>query len=217
MPYIYIVIFSFSIVIPAIIGWVRFKKINPTYYPFIICLWIGLINEIVSYVVSQYKISNALNSNVYVLAESLLINWQFRRWGIFERMKSLFALIMILFIGTWVVENFIISKITYFSSYFRIIYSFAISLMSISLINSLIVREKKQFLRNSMFLISIGFILYYTYKVLVEAFWIYGLNNSREFRNNVYLILAYINLIANFIYALAILWMPTKHRFSLPF
>ena len=50
-----IVVFSFSIAIAAIIGWIRFKKINPAYYPFVICIWIGLLNEILSYIVIQYR------------------------------------------------------------------------------------------------------------------------------------------------------------------
>ena len=212
-----VLITSFSITIPSIIGWIRFKKINPAYYPFVICIWIGLLNEILSYIVIHTENSNAINSNIYVLIESLLFTWQFKKLGIFDRAKPMFTLLVVFFIMIWVIENFIISRITYFSSYFRIVYSFALSLMSINQVNSLIMKEKKQILMNSIFLICIAFILYYIYKVLVEAFWVYGLNNSRDFRNNVYLILAYINLICNLIYALAVLWMPKKHRFSLPF
>lgn len=77
-------------------------------------------------------------------------------------------------------------------------------------------REKKNILKNSIFLICAGFILYYTYKVFVGLFWLYGLNKSMEFTLNIVIIMIYINFITNLIYALAFLWMPTKHRFSLP-
>ena len=212
-----IAIFSFSIALAAIIGWIRFKKINPTYYPFVICIWIGLFNEIISYIVIKAGHSNAINSNIYVLIESILFTLQFKRWGLFQYNKWLFPSLIVLFIITWLAQNFYISKITFFSSEFRILYSFALVLMSISQLNKILSREKKSLLKNSIFLICIGFILYYTYKIIVEAFWVYGLNNSRDFRNNVYLIMAYINLISNLIYAMAILWTPAKHRFSLPF
>ena len=212
-----IAIFSFSIVLAAIIGWIRFKKINPTYYPFVICIWIGLFNEIISYIVIKAGHSNAINSNIYVLIESILFTLQFKRWGLFQYNKWLFPSLIVLFIITWLAQNFYISRITFFSSEFRILYSFALVLMSISQLNKILSREKKSLLKNSIFLICIGFILYYTYKIIVEAFWVYGLNNSRDFRNNVYLIMAYINLISNLIYAMAILWTPAKHRFSLPF
>ena len=61
-----------------------------------------------------------------------------------------------------------------------------------------------------VFLISIGFIIYFTYEILVEAFSLYGLNNSLEFQKNVYMILTYLNLFVNLLYALAILWIPRK-------
>ena len=212
-----IVVFSFSIAIAAIIGWIRFKKMNPTYYPFVICIWIGFLNEIISYFVIRSGHSNAINNNIYVLVEAILFTLQFKRWGLFQYNKWLFPLLIVLFIITWLAQNFYLSRISFFRSEFRILYSFALVLMSISQLNKILSREKKSLLKNSIFLICIGFILYYTYKIIVEAFWVYGLNNSRDFRNNVYLIMAYINLISNLIYAMAILWTPAKHRFSLPF
>jgi hypothetical protein len=217
MSYSTIEIFSFSIVAAALIGGIRFTRISPAYYPFLICIWAGLLNEIISYIIIHSGHSNAPNSNIYILAEALLLTWQFKRWGIFARTKILFHGLIIFFVSVWVLENFVVYKITYFSSYFRMVYSFALALMSINHINVLIHKERKQLLRNPEFLICMAFVIYYTYKVMVEAFWIYGLNNSDDFRKNVYLILAYINLFANLIYALAILWMPTKHRFSLPY
>ncbi len=47
-------------------------------------------------------------------------------------------------------------------------------------------------------------------------FWLYGLRFSKEFLMNVTTILIYINLFTNLVFALAVLWMPAKHRFSLP-
>lgn len=216
MSYTVRLIFSFSIIIAVVISWVRFKKINPTYYPFIFCLWVGLLNEILSYIFSRLNHSNAVNSNIYVLLESFFIAWQFYTWKLFNRHQSLFIIILCLFLGVWVVENFILSRIDHFSSYFRITYSFITVLMSISVLNTLLARERKSIVTNPVFLICISFIIYYTYKVLVEAFWVYGLNSSKEFRLKVYSILLYINLFVNLIYAFAIIWMPTKQRFTLP-
>jgi len=216
MNYTVRLILSLSIIVAVIISWIRFKQINPTYYPFIFCLSLGLLNEILSYIFSKIFHSNAVNSNIYVLLESFLITWQFYTWKLFNRHRSLYIVILCLLMSTWLVENFILSKINYFSSYFRIVYSFIIVLMSISVLNMLLVRERKTLLKNPMFLICITFIIYYTYRVVVEAFWVYGLNSSREFRLKVYQILLFINVFANLVYALAVLWMPTKQRFTLP-
>ncbi len=217
MNYTLIVLFSFSIFIAALIGWIRFKRISPTYYPFIFCLWIGLLNEIVSFVVTNAGYQTAVNNNIYVLIEAIIIAWQFNRWGVFQLHKKLFISILIIYAATWMLENFIIGKITLIQSYFRILYSFLTVLMSVGLLNNMLFRESGNLLKNPVFLICIGFIIYFTYKVLVEAFWIYGLNSGEHFRMRVYDILAYINLLTNLIYALAVLWMPQKQKFSLPF
>jgi hypothetical protein len=217
MNYNLIVLFSFSIFIAALIGWIRFKRINPTYYPFIFCLWVGLLNEIVSFLIAQAGYQTAVNNNIYVLIESIMFAWQFKRWGIFNQHKNVFGIIITIFAITWVLENIIIWEITMINSYFRIFYSFLLVLMSVGTINNLLFRESDNLLKNPVFLICIGFIIYFTYKVLVEAFWIYGLNSSENFRMRVYDISSYINLFTNLVYALAVLWMPQKQKFSLPF
>ena len=209
-------LFNLSIAFVAIIGLVRFKKIDSAYYPFLICQWIGLVNEIISIILVEHGHSNALNSNIYILTEALLFIWLFKKWGVFKSLRNLFPLIIIVLCLFWITENFIIYKIIYFSSYFRIFYSFIIVLLSIHTINGLISTERKNILKNATFLLCTAFVIYFTFKVLIEAFWLSGLNKSAVFRSRVYDILIYINLFCNLIYALAALWMPPKQRFSLP-
>jgi len=206
-----------SIVIAAIIGAWRFKNINAVFRPFLFCLWLGLLNEIVSLIAAKTIHNTAVNGNLYVLFESLLLLWQFRRWGLFGRHRAVFYLIGCILLLVWLFENFILFSIVQFSSWFRIIYSFIVVLLSVSMLNRQILVEKGPLLRNPVALLCLAFIIYYTYKVLVETFWLYGLNESSTFQTKVYLILDYFNLFSNLIYALAVLWMPTKHRFTMPF
>ena len=214
--YSIVILFSFSISIAAIIGLIRFRKINPAYYPFLYCIWIGLLNEIVSYIITHNKHSNAINNNIYVLIESLLITWQFKNWGLFHRTRYLFAGILSGFVLLWTAEILFVEGIKLTISYFRIVYSFVIVLMSLPIINRELLRERKNILKNAIFLITLTFVIYYTYKVIVGIFWLYGLGVNSHFRMNVVWILIYVNLFSNLVYALAILWMPIKHRFSLP-
>jgi hypothetical protein len=217
MDFTLVLITSFSVLLPAVMGWVRFKRIHPTFYPFIFLVWLGLLNEILSAIlIHSFHHSNAVNSNIYILLEGIFLLWQFERWGNFSQKKQFFLFYLLLFLLVWLVENFYISRIQLFNSYFRIIYSGIICLMSINYLNFILVREHKNILFNSAFLICSAFIIYYAYKVAVEAFWIYGLNNSAAFRINVYNILGYINLLTNCIFTIAIAWIPAKQRFSLP-
>lgn len=216
MSYDLLTIFSFSIAIAAIIGLIRFKKINPAYYPFLFCIWLAFLNEILNYILARTIKNNIPNNNIYVLLESLLITWQFKRWGLFQRTNYLYFLLISLYVTAWVIEIFFVFTINQMTFYFQIFYSFIVVLMSIHIINRLIVRERKNVLKNPVFLICLAFVTYFTLRVLILTFQLYGTNLSREFRVNVFYSMIYVNLLSNLIYALAVLWMPTKQRFTMP-
>lgn len=215
--YAWAVSLSFSIAIAAIIGGLRFKKISPAYYPFLYCVWIALANEVIGFLLTRNGYTNAINNNIYVLAESILLTWQFYRWNLFRRNEKVFAFIIASYVVLWTIECLFTWRIVYTTTYFRVFYSFVIVLMSINYRIEPLRTEKKSILTNPIFLLRTGFLLYFTYKVIVQIFWLYGLGGSKAFRMNVVWILIFINLLTNLIYALAILWMPRKQRFSLPF
>ena len=210
MNYTLIVAFSFSITGAAVIACIRAKKVSTDFIPFLLTVSLAFFNEVASFIISKAGYSTNINNNIYILLESLLITWQFQRWGLFERGKKWYYGILIFYILFWTFDFFIIHTITYVSSYFRIAYSYITVIMSISIINRLIIHERACLLKNSIFLVCFAFIIYYTYKVLLEVFWVNGLNASRVFRMKVYDLYACINLFANLIYALAVLWMPRK-------
>ena len=216
MNFTLVIIFNFSIFIAAVIAWVRFGRINKVYYPILYCVWLAALNELLSFILVKNGFHTSVNNNIYVLLEALLIISFFK--NLVQQPKQIYwynaGLIAIIII--WIIENIILNKIVGISIYFRIIYSFVIVLLSISTINRLITTVRKNIFRNSIFLLCLAFTIYYTYKILVEAFWLYGLNSSDFFRLQVYRILNYINLFTNLIYALAILWMPKKVAFTLP-
>ena len=208
MNYYVSYILSLLIIIPATIGWVRFKKISPAYVPFLLWLSLGFLNETVSFVlVIVLRQYNIVNSNIYLLLESLLILWQFNRWHLFEKRVS-YILFVVFFIIVWLIENLFISKLYLgFNSYFHIIYAFIIVLM----------RERNSLLKSPEFMLSALFVILFTYGVLVETFWTYGLKMSSEFSKNMQHIFVFINLFCYVIFALVILWMPKRQAFTLQF
>ena len=213
MNYYQVVFFSASVFIASIIGWVRFSKTEPNCFPFLLCLTLASVNEIISFILTQVGLHTIINNNVYVLLEAVLIIWQFKNWGLFGKYNALFLFLLVSIILTWLIDSFLVSNTNSLNLYFRIIYAFIIVLMSIHINNILILTYRKRLLQSSVFLICSGFIIYFTYKILVETFWLYGLDKSRHFRINVYLLLTWINLIVNLIYALAMLWIPKKPQF----
>ena len=121
------------------------------------------------------------------------------------------------FIVLWIVDNFWFHPIDQtYCSYFNLAHSILMVFLAINMINNLIVREK-ELLKHPVFWICIGVVVFFTYFILVEIFWIYGLSTNIQFGGKVYTILSWVNLICNLIYAMAILWMKKRQAFSVQF
>ena len=208
-------IFSYSVGIGAVIGAFRLRHIDRVYDPFILLLWMGLASEVISTILIHRHQPNALPTNIYVFAEAILITFFLKKLGLFDKRPKMFYLIWGLFAAAWIAENFVFSTIHVFGSYFRILYSFIIVLMSIHQINKLIHATKKTLLRDPNFLILTGFIIFFTYKVLIEIFYVYGFDGKDSFSMQVYRLMTYINLLVNLIYAIALLWIPQKRASTL--
>jgi hypothetical protein len=217
MNYSAIAIFSLSIFIAAGIGAIRIKKIDKAFYPFIFCLWLASVNEIISLILTGYHLNTAVNNNIYVLAEALLIGWQFKNWGLFHQFKNTFVLFIAIIFIVWILEYDSVHKLQNIGANFRIIYSFLIVLMSIHLNNKLIYYHKGKLFKSPVFIIGTGLIIYFTFKIFIEAFLIYGLIATREFYKNLFIILTWINLFVNILYAIAILCIPKKIYYTEPY
>ena len=62
---------EFSIFIGVLISMIRLSSISTVYYPFIICLAVGFINEILSVYLHKTIHANAANNNVYLSSRNL--------------------------------------------------------------------------------------------------------------------------------------------------
>lgn len=209
------VVLNLSVAFPAIIGLTRFRFISSDYYPFIIVICLGLFSELLSIVMVYNTGSNAINSNIFVLLEYGLILFQFYKWN-YNSFKKYYVFALLGF-TVWCIDNFFINSIIENNSLFRVFYSFVIVFLSIDQLNKIIVNEKNVLFKNAMFAICIGFLFYYTCKAFVEVFNAVHLGLSYNFLWNLWIILYFVNVVSNVIYALAILCIPRKHEFTLPY
>ena len=147
---------GFTILIPGLLGLIRFKQISYLYKPFLFLLWIGILNECVGNLSSFYFKSNAVNSNIYCLAESLIITYLFNTWKFFKNPKVYYSL-LILFPIAWATENFVFGSILRFNSFFTVFYSFITVLESVIFINKLLISEQESLLKNAQFIICMAF------------------------------------------------------------
>src|SRR5690242_5473292 len=98
------IICSHSILIPAVLALFRMKKVLKDFYPFIILLWLGLLNETISLAFLYTRQGNAINSNIFTLVEFLLILYQFYRWDLLRPLDYLIFAVMLT--GVWITDNF---------------------------------------------------------------------------------------------------------------
>ncbi len=213
IKYFISVVFSYSVGLAALTGLIRFKKILKSYRPFVYILCLAFISEILSTISTLLFRNNILITDMYILAEAFLFVWLFHGWGALQFRKWHYSA-MLFFLGIlWVCDIFFLHKLASIVSLFHVCYSFILIFLAIDQVNQLIVQEHGNILRSSKFLICAGIIIFYTYNATIEVFFLVHLEASNTFYRNVYLIMEFVNLFVNLIYALAALWIPTKQRF----
>jgi hypothetical protein len=210
---------SLSIVFAVIIGVIRFRKINPSYYPFIYRVTLSLVVELIRRVlILQNDLSAAtLVTNIFALADFLLFAWLFHNWGLFKRDRNLFLATIFTGFVVWCIATYT-SPRHFFSAnlYFRILYSFTLIFFSVTTLNSLIINTRGGMLKNAKCWICIGIIIFYTLFVIICTTQLSVLreNVSKDFQRRFYDIMVFSNLFVNLLYAAAALWIPRRKVFS---
>jgi hypothetical protein len=207
---------SQSILIPFIIGLIRWRRVVRRYQPFFILIIVGVITEAINgYLIKILHRSNAIPTNIFALTECILIAWQFHVWGMLQSKKTIFYSILVVFFLVWVYEDLVLGNITGFSPYFRFLYSFLTVLLSVNKINFMITHENRNLLRSPDFLICIGLIIFFIYKIIYEWAYQASLFGQSQITLNIIMLFGYVNALTNIIFAIAFLLIPARQKFTL--
>lgn len=215
MNYFISKLISSTILIAVIIGIVRWKKVKKTHHLFIVFVSYSAFNEIISLLSAQFFKNNAVVNNIYVLVSSIILLFLFKSWWYSKQKNKVFYILTLLLIIVWCWEFLFYTKIWRFSSYFRIFSAFIIVLLSLRTISLLINSNQHSLIKHSTFIICIAFILFFTVKILLEIFYMYGLFTNPIFGGTIYFLIHYVVVPTNILYALAIIRMPLKPKFML--
>src|SRR5215207_8428933 len=100
-------ILSLSIGFAVIIGIVRFRRIDSTYYPFIYNVSVALVVEILNRIltVTGHPKAFILLLNIFSYIDFFLFLWLFHNWGLFNRKRSTFITIAIVFFIIWLLNG----------------------------------------------------------------------------------------------------------------
>jgi len=204
-------LFSQSILLPLIIGLIRIRKIQSSYYPFVVLIMLGTLSEVCSFFSIRYFQSNAVVSNLWCLVECLLILYQFYRWRFHAKLRAWYWIVPALCVLVCLIENIAFMQITRFGHVFRIGYAFLLVMLSINEINYLITHENRQLFKNARFLICMGFIIFFLYQILFEgSLYIVETEGNAIISNKILSLAVYVNVLANLIFAVAMLFIPAK-------
>ncbi|MBG9377541.1 hypothetical protein I5907_14955 [Panacibacter sp. DH6] len=202
-------ILSLSILFPIIAWIVRLNTIPKAYYPLIYMLAAGLIVELISF---RSK-NNAIATNLYVLAEFILFCWLFYNLKqVLSKRKWLYAL-MLPFILMWIFECILLRKLDSFDIYYRILYPFALVLLAVNQLNYLIINDRHEMILNPLFILCCAMIIYFSYKCLIEIFYMYA--HDSVVGNAIFSIHIYINVLFNILLTLVVICLPKKRIITL--
>jgi len=210
-------LFSITIAIPAIIGLYRYQQIDERYRPFIWICCLLTISELLMFVLINMHIYTFLGYNLAIPIVCFLYLLLFKRWGLFVGKKYWLPVLFAILIFIWIADHFVIhgNRLNTRTTYFRVCYSFTLVILSVNTINRLIISEKKNLLKNSRFLICIGLVVYFTYRIIVDAFSLKGM--SQPFLMQLGDFNRYLLVGLNLIFALAALWIPAKKNYTIQF
>lgn len=209
-------ILSQSILLACVIGLFRWSSIGATFRPFLFYCFLDSLTEITVFVLILKHINPCFVINVYLLLSSLLLLWQFGNWLIFSKKSRILQVLAFVIIATWAVDYFILHQLSDNSGFFRIVYSFILVMLSITGLNKLITLVEGNILKDSRFLICVALIVFFTFNIFIEIIY-FNSSSSIIFKENVFDIKRIINVFANLVFALAVLWIPKKKNFIMPY
>lgn len=211
-------LFSLSIGFAVIIGIVRFRRIDSSYYPFIFNAIVALVVEILNKILTEtgHTVAFIFVLNVFSYIDFFLFLWLFHNWGLFSRKKSIFIIIASIFFLIWLLEGVLVTGFVKLNLYFFMLYAFALIFFSVNTFNKVVVHERSSIFRNPKFWICLGIIIFYPFFILTVTTGIslFKNNVSVQFRRDLQAISVFSNLLVNLLYAVAVIWIPRKKNFT---
>lgn len=201
---------------PTITGLIKVKDCDRHQKMLVGLVILNFISELTGVTLHFFKKVEAFTifNNIYTLVEYLYIVLMYAYWRGYHYRIINYALIFS-GISIWIVDNIIFNPLTTVNSVFRIFYSIAIVLLSINIINrfDLLINKFKNI--NYKSIVGITFLIYFSFKAILELFYFFGIEVTPSIINFVYaLILG--NLYFNYILlTIAVLCMKKKKSLSI--
>ena len=208
---------AMSCFIPALIGVIRYKKIDPAYYPFVWVVCYDFFNEFTAGLPSVLYQEDRMIDIMYTFypfIASYLYLLFFIRIKLIKKSLPILLIPPIAF-GLYALFSlqyehpfFHTPLLTYFDAGFGL---FNI-IMAIILMGSQVTQTKTSAFKNPKIIIAFGYILMNTFFVFVKLLILMDLFKGTAINNDIYTIFKVLNSFSYLIYAWAIIWIPPLKR-----
>jgi hypothetical protein len=203
-------------IIPIIIGVFRWRSALKEYRLLTIYCIACLVTEITNAILLKNNLPYFVVSNSFNLVEFVLLIQLFSSLDKFNTTKNIYKILLVIGIVFWLVENLLLYRLIETSSAAHLFYSGILIYVSVNLINQEMVIERRSIFSNPNFIISCGVLILFTYSVLYEVPYLLKLSPTL----GIYWIITYIfwiiNILVYLLFAIALLWIPTRRKFILP-
>jgi len=165
----------------------------------------------------NHLIANLYSVIIHSIALLLIRSICIKNNGYIVVVKRFIYYLIGLLVIAWIIQNFIVSKIFTFNTVFDGVASFIIAVMAILMLNQLLYIKNTAFFKDPDILIIVGIILCYLSSSVITLFFNFDFKYSFNFYITVLLINNIFYVISNILYFTAVLCLPKKANYTLPY
>jgi hypothetical protein len=203
--FIFYLIYLFTLLLLAIYAVSVYKKVPRTFHPMLIFLVATFVMETFAFMYANSDMEHRGLISMQYLGDSFLICWQARRWGVFDRKPGLYYMVLGVLLIAWLTDVFLVGDSETNISWFRVIYSFAITLIGLELLSKRVMVDRIPILKSPIALFSIALIFFFGLAGLAEIFMIIGQLYDQYFLRTIFIFYIALGVVTNFVYLRAIL------------
>jgi hypothetical protein len=197
-----------TLLILTVIAFIIYKKAAIQYRPMLIYVVALFFFETLEFVLGYSGPLIKYLVSLQYLVEALLIVWQAKVLGIFNKRKNLYFWLIYGLLGLSIPVGFSSGDTGISIPFFRVLSSLAIILIAIEMLNRQLLLRNPSLFKNPVFLFSFALIFYYLYNCMLEIFTIIGVDTGKETITSLYYFGIMLAVITNFIYLRSLLCIP---------
>lgn len=212
LPYLILIeVGSNSPAIPLLVAWMMRKRMLAECRPLVWYVIVSFANEIISSIAyySHHSSYSIPFTNTYLLIFPLLLLWQYKNWNVFVYQSKLYRILQLTIVVSWIFLV-VYGNMTKTGNWFRILNYVILTLVSLSNLNRIISRNTSDLIHNTNFIVTAACILVYPTKLIVDVFYLYGLDKDRSFIMQVFVVFTLINILFYLALAYALKWSDRK-------